>query len=371
MPRLRIRIAVPAAALALSLLAVCGMASWERAAASRPAAQQPRRYAFIEDQIRTTSPAIALGNLEAQIQQLDQQSQHGALTVGQRAGLAELLLAHGQYTGSIADRERALDIAETMARAVPDDPQALLARARARSAFHRFAEALADLDRAAALGGSPIALADQRAAIYQALGRSDEALGMRRSRAERNPNSDTLGALAAIEAERGATDEAARLFDEARWRYRDVSPFPLAFLYFDEGAMWMRHGDLERARALFAAALRRVPSYAAARCRLAEVEAALGHRDDAIALLEPLARSADDPDAAAQLARILTDAGRADEALPWRQVAVRRYDELTAAYPDAYGPHAAELRLDPVGPQPSAAAQRYAPAPRRLASVSW
>src|SRR5205085_10751922 len=131
---------------------------------------------------------------------------------------------------SIADHERALAIGEDLAREFPGDPVALLARARGRSAFHRFAEALADLERAAGLGAPAAAVADMRAAIYQALGRYDEALAIRRANAERNPSTDNLGALASLQAQRGAVADGARLIEEARWSYRDGPPFPLAML---------------------------------------------------------------------------------------------------------------------------------------------
>jgi len=362
---------IATAGILLALLTGC------RPSSSQPSASVARTvrampYAFVEERIRTTSADIAMGNLEAQIAQLERRSEHNALTVGERAGLVELLAAHGQYTGRIADHERALAIAEDLALASPDDPLALMARARARSAFHRFTESLADVDRATARGASASAVANMRASIYQAVGRFDEALVIRRANAERNPSADNLGALASVQAQRGAIDDATQLFAEARWSYRDVSPFPLAFLDFDEGAMWMQHGYLERARSLFAAALHRVPSYAMARCQLAEVETALGHGEQAIALLEPLAQTADDPQAAAQLVGLLTAAGRPDEAAPWRRAAAQRYDELVAAYPDAYAPHAAEFWLNAGGDlQQRLLLARYAPAPRRLARTSW
>lgn len=367
---------IATATVLLALLAGCRSSSSPPSASRRADAVTGERAvpaAFVaERMIRTTSPDIAMGNLEAQIAQLDRRLQRGVLTVGERAGLVELLAAHGQYTGRIADHERALAVAEDLAHASPDDPAALLARARARSAFHRFTEALADVDRAAALGASEAAVATMRAAIYQALGRFDEALAIRRANAERNPSADSLGALASLQAQRGAVDDAAQLFAEARSRYRDTSPFPLAYLDFDEGAMWMRHGYLERARTLFAAALQRVPSFAMARCQLAEVESALGRPAEAIALLEHLAQTSDDPQAAAQLAVLLAAAGRTDEAAAWRRAAEVRYDELVAAYPDAYAPHAAEFWLNAGGAlQQRLLLTRYAPAPRRLARTSW
>jgi len=58
-----------------------------------------------------------------------------------------------------------------------------------------------------------------------------------------------------------------------------------------------------------------------------------------------LAVSSDDPDYAAQLARILGEMGRNNEASGWCLLAANRYDELTAAHPEAFADHAAEFWL--------------------------
>lgn len=307
-----------------------------------PVPIDPITAAALDDSIRTTAAEIATGNLNAQLRDLQRRAD--SLSVGQRLGMVELLMARGQYDGRIADREQALLLTEELGRAHPEDPQVLIARARGRAAFHRFADALADLDRAAALGGAPGAIDGVRAAIFQATARYDEALAIRRDKAQRYPSSATLGALASLLAERGEVENAARLFAEARRTYRDPSPFPLAFLLFDEGVMWMRHGELARAQAFLSAAHRRLPGYATAQCHLAEVEAALGAPQQAIALLQPLAATADDPDAAAQLARILAAQGDATAAT-WRAAAAARYDELLARHPEAYADHGAEFWL--------------------------
>jgi hypothetical protein len=89
-----------------------------------------------------------------------------------------------------------------------------------------------------------------------------------------------------------------------------------------------------------------VPAYAPAQGHLAEVEAELGDVATAVARLFPLAMSSDDPDYAAQLARILRDAGRADESRHWCEQAAGRYDELIVRHPEAYVDHAAEFWLE-------------------------
>ena len=98
--------------------------------------------------------------------------------------------------------------------------------------------------------------------------------------------------------------------------------------------------------------MRRVPAYAPALGHLAEVDAALGARDAAIDRLRPLAVSSDDPEYAASLAGVLSDAGRLQEAEQWRISAAARYDELVLRHPEAFVDHAAEFWLTVGGDRP-------------------
>lgn len=293
----------------------------------------------------TTNGVVALANLQAQISGLESRAATGRLAVVGRAGLIELLILRGHVLGRIADYERAAALAEQLVRDAPSDGSAFLARARARATLHRFAKALANLDIAERLGVSQAALQAERTAIYQALGRYDEALTLRQSAAERQPDFATLGALAALLAECGLLAEAERLFSEGRRRYQGVSPFPLAMLDFQRGLMWLEQGDLDVARAWFEAARSRVPAYAPALGHLAEVDAALGRRDAALARLRPLAASSDDPEYAGLLAGLLSEEGQAHEACHWRERAAARYDELLARHGAAFADHAAEFWL--------------------------
>ena len=151
--------------------------------------------------------------------------------------------------------------------------------------------------------------------------------------------------MAGFWAERGETETAQHFYLDSLRSYRGVSPFPLALLDFQLGVMWMRHEQIKEARTCFEAAIRRVPVYAPAQGHLAEVEADLGDPDAALARLYPLAGSSDDPDYAAQLARILGEMGRREESVAWRRMAASRYDELTATHPAAFADHAAEFWL--------------------------
>ena len=103
--------------------------------------------------------------------------------------------------------------------------------------------------------------------------------------------------------------------------------------------------DLHSARAWFDVAVQRVPAYAPALGHRAEVDAALGARDAAINRLRPLAAFSDDPEYAASLASVLSDAGQPVEAEQWRMSAAARYDELMLRYPEAFFDHAADFWL--------------------------
>jgi tetratricopeptide (TPR) repeat protein len=132
-------------------------------------------------------------------------------------------------------------LADELVGQVPNDARSLVARARMRGVFHRFASALTDLDTAAALGGGRVDLDAERAAIYQALGRYDEALAIRRLAVDSHADFSALAALSGVYGERGEMDEAERWFRAATRCYRGTSPFPLAMLEFQRGRLWMEH----------------------------------------------------------------------------------------------------------------------------------
>jgi tetratricopeptide (TPR) repeat protein len=293
----------------------------------------------------TTAGVIAVGNLDARIDGQLSRATEDRLTVGERAELIELIALRGHVLGCIADSERAAALADELVRQAPSDPRSFLVRARMRGVFHRFVSALTDLDTAALFEGDRVDIDSERAAIYEALGGYEKALVIRRPAVDRQADFSAQAALAGLYGERGEMDEAERWFTAATDCYRGTSPFPMATLEFQRGRLWIEHDDLGRARAWCEAAVRRVPAYVPAQGHLAEVDAALGDTAAAIARLRPLAVASDDPDYATQLARILGDAGRTEEAQTWRTEAEARYDQLLARHHDAFADHAAEFWL--------------------------
>ncbi len=263
----------------------------------------------------TTAGVIAMANLEVRIGGYVSRAGGGRLTVRERVELVELIALRGQVLGSIADLELAARLTDGLVDQVPSDARSFLARARMRGIFHRFGSALSDLDTAAGLGGDSVALEAERAALYQALGRYDEALEIRRPAANTDPDFSSLAALAVLHGERGELDQAECHFTAAIRRYRGTSPFPLAMLELQRGRLWIENDDHRRARAWIASAVRRLPEYVPAQGHLAELDADQGETSAAIARLRPLAIRSDDPGYATQLARSLSDDGQTEEAL--------------------------------------------------------
>ena len=289
-----------------------------------------------------TDGTIAMLNLQAQIDGLEG---HG--TSAETATLIDLLILRGLVLGRISDYERAAELADRRVSAATTDAAAYVARARTRAVFHRFTDALDDLDDADRMSPHHAAAKRERAAILQAQGRFDEALSTYSAIIDSVGQFERAAALAGLWAERGEVDRAQRFYLDGLRCYRGISPFPVALLEFQLGVMWMREARLGEARTCFEAAIRRVPAYAPAQGHLAEVEADLGNPQSALARLYPLAVSSDDPDYAAQLARILGEMGRKDESSAWLRRAAGRYDELTAAHGEAFADHAAEFWLGP------------------------
>jgi tetratricopeptide (TPR) repeat protein len=289
----------------------------------------------------TTTGALAISNLNAQIAGLEAAVKGKPDAVDSRAELVDLFLLRAEILGVIADYERAQGLAEEMVKAAPEKAISHLARAQVRAALHRFDGATADLDEAARRGAHVSQTRGTRAAVLAAVGRYDEALALRREAREARPTIATLGGEAMLLGEMGRTEEAARLFEEAPRRYRDTSPFPIAQLELQEGLMWERAGERGRARELFEAARERLPAYAHAVSHLAAMEPYAR----AIELLRPVVDRSDNPEYAAQLAELLRRRGEAGEADALLERAKGRWGAVLETFPEAFADHAARFWL--------------------------
>lgn len=284
------------------------------------------------DEPARTQGDIALANLDGLIAQAAGES-----------GAVDLLLLRGQF---LADHD-VLDQVAALTEPHDQDAAQLLRRAHARAAAHRFYEAGLDLDAAGRAGASAQAVRAQRASLQVALGQAQAVLPDLRAQAERRPGFGSHCALALAEAAVGHIEQADALYDAALHDLDTTSPFPAAAVWFARGLMWSEQaGDPRRGAAMYAQALRAVPSYVPANLHLAELEAAHGDTAGALAHLERVVAISRDPESLALLGtlhRRTGDAARGD-----REIAQARdrFEDLLQRHPLAFADHAVEFYLD-------------------------
>jgi len=282
--------------------------------------------------VTTTRGDIALANLDLLI----------ARPIPADAATDELWLMRARFLADYAALERGAAFADADATDVP----ALLRRARARAAIHRFSDALTDLDTARRLGAGDALLFRIRAPIRIAQGAADDVIPALEAAAVREPGFASASALATAYAGARRYPEADREFQAALDALDTTSPFPYAWLCFARGTMWAEQaGDPARGVPHLRRALDYLPGFVAARLHLAEIDARRGAAADAAEGLAGIAASGD-PEVLALLGQLHA---AADPARGAREIAAARtrFEELLARQPLAFADHAAEFYLGP------------------------
>jgi hypothetical protein len=293
----------------------------------------------------TTSPRIAMANLDAEISDRLGRAARGEMDAA--VELVPRLLMRARFEGRVADLIAA---DETSARvlATRQDAGGHMARAEALAAIHAFTESSAELDAAARLGADATVVARARCALLVATGHEDEA-ATALAIDETSPPSD-LAMRAGAAALLGDAAGADALFESARRRYHDVSPFAVAWMDFERARALEREGDARRAKAYLREAVTVLPTFAHAATHLAALEPPeLAWKD-----LETLSATTDDPDVPAAQADALRRSGRAEEARAMAARASARYAEVLQRLPLAYADHAASFYLGMGGDIPRA-----------------
>lgn len=279
----------------------------------------------------TTHSSIALANLDAQVRQ--QADEPDAM---------ELWLLRMQF---LADYDM-LDRVAALAESASADPHALLRRARACAAAHRFTACLADVDAAQAAGAAPRAVAALRASVMIAAGHAAEVVPRLESEARQWPGFASHAALARAYGAVGRLDDADRCYAQALQTLDSTSPFPTATMAFARGLMWSEQGgQAERGASHYVQALQAVPEFVAARIHLAEFEMAHGEEAAAEAGLQGIVAASEEPQAMALLGELHLRQGQAARGQAEIQRARLRYDALLARHPAAFADHAAEFYL--------------------------
>lgn len=272
----------------------------------RPAIAYPRP---------TTAPELAVDGLNQRINTLVASVERLPDT---RGPLLEALSLRIALLGRVSDLTR-------MEQLAGDTPL----RAKALLAAHRFDDALA---------------ADPGVAESVALARHQGLDAMeadRRAAVEARPSSLAWQRLGDVLAAQGKALEADAAYASALDTYKDVSPLAVADLQFRRGLLWGESGeDPERARALYADAIARLPPFVRAQVHLAELEWQAGLPQQAIARVREVA-DAEDPEPGGKLAVWLDG----EEAAQWRARTTLAYEALLARHPLAFADHGAEYFL--------------------------
>jgi tetratricopeptide (TPR) repeat protein len=316
---------------------------------------------MIVDRRRYTSGRIAVANLSAVIDSLEV-GRVKRPTFEALVALSDLLFLRGDLFGCIVDHDRAELVANEAVVSSPSTADTLYIRGRLAGRFHRFEEARALFDRTLAAGYPRQTIDAERAILLQATGRYGEALVLREIRAKEAPGIHTLGALASLLAEMDQWEAAEGCYAAALDADTGVSPLPCGQLLFEWGVSAMRHGDLDRAEAIFAELDAILPAHVPARGHRAEVALARGHLEVATTLITPLLDTSDDPEYRAVYAEILAARGDREAAAKEAQRAAAAYEVLLGRRPEAYADHAAAFFMG-TGNRPQRALH--------LASANW
>jgi tetratricopeptide (TPR) repeat protein len=293
-----------------------------------------------------TDGAIAVNNLESARQRSWSQFWRDP----QRPGIAEYIVEQeqftAQYVGDLSALERLDTLVEQLDGVGADEIRTALIHAQVASMGHRFAEARDYLAQAEIDGAAQADVNRLMLSIDQACGtRLESVLEARRKMAAESRRLEDLVPLGGLLADLREFEEADSIYRRALSGYRDVSPFAVAWVCFQLGALW---GELvpepqpERAARWYQKAIEYLPCYVKARVHLSEIYLRSGNARDAEALLVP-AVSSGDPEVNWRLADVLAAMERPEEAKVQMQAARSGFETLLDKYLLAFADHGAEF----------------------------
>lgn len=291
----------------------------------------------LRDRPRTTSWSIAGGNLDAQITDRVRRNLPDA---EQQAFLVELYLERGNFVASVDDYEKAAAIGAQLVKSYPKDGTAHLTHATTLGAFHEFDAQAKELDEAAALKAPAGRVNESRASLLVAQGRYDDAQKLY-APVHEHSSPVALIKAAVLAGRMQKPDESERLFERARAAIVDVSPFLVAWMDFERGALLESRGMEKQARAYYLEALEAIPVYVHAAVHAATTDTP----ERAIERLEALRAKSTDAELLSALADAHKRAKHDTEAKKASDEARERYTALLAKHPLAYADHAARFYL--------------------------
>jgi hypothetical protein len=292
-----------------------------------------------------TDGEIAAINLESARRRAWARFAQDARLPGVAEAIVDFERLAAQFLGDLDALDR-LDVLASQFARVDNSSRAALVEAGVASTVHRFADARDHLALAALMGGPREEIERHLLSIDQACRADlDAVLAARRRIATASGRLEDLVPLGAMLADLEHFTEAEVVYRLALSSYKDVSPFPLAWVCFQLGMLWgelVPVPDLNLAAHWYRRAIAYLPVYVKARVHLAEIYASQGQTSDAEALLVP-ALSSRDPEVRWRLADVLTAQGRLEEGETQLDAARLGFEELLGRHLLAFADHAAEF----------------------------
>lgn len=294
-------------------------------------------------ELRTTSGAIYLNNVNGRIAALERAVETRGDAPALRMLLANTLQHRGRLLNDTENLEQALRQVNIVLEREPENANALVTRAGLYAGFHRFQDALADLDSAARAGAAQQQLDMTRAGVLIALGQIAKAEALAEPWLEENLVD--LAFQANRRVDEGKLRAADRLFSKAQAVYDKTNPATLAWLHLQHGVAFLRNQKLQRAHEFFTAAHERFPQYYLATEHLAETEYLLGNYERAAELYQQVSQQTDNPVFYAKLAKTERALGNDDAAARAEAEARAGFEAWLDRHPEAAWQHAAEYYL--------------------------
>ena len=296
--------------------------------------------------LQATDGEIAVINLES----ARRRSWNRFLADPLREGVAETVVEEEQLMAQFVGDVQALDRLEALVGQLDQvegaSARASLIHAQVASMTHRFADARRFLARAEIGGALSADVNRVLLNVDQACGTNlGKVLDERRAAARKSGRTEDLVALGALLADLREFTDADRIYGQALEVYRDVSPFPVAWVCFQLGVLWgelVPEPQTTRAARWYRTAIDHLPSYAKARVHLAEIHLSSGRASEAEALLTPAIASGD-PEVRWRLADVLASEKRYSEAEAHMQAAQFGFEALLERHLLAFADHGAEF----------------------------
>ncbi|MFY9692721.1 MAG: tetratricopeptide repeat protein [Xanthobacteraceae bacterium] len=265
-----------------------------------------------------------------------------------REGIAETVVEHeqlsAQFTGDLTALDRLEFLAKQLSQTDSASVRTALIEAQITSMMHRFTEARQHLEQAEIRGAQEADVTRLRLSIDQACGTDlDRVLAERRKTVAKSGAIEDQVALGGLLADLREFSDADRVYSQALGSYRDVSPFPVAWVCFQLGVLWgelVPEPQVSCAAEWYEKTLERLPSYTKARVHLAETYLSCGRADDAESVLLP-ALSSSDPEVHWRLADIMTAQGK--DAVAQMRAARSGFDAILERHLLAFTDHGAEF----------------------------